>query len=461
VKVPFLIIGGGLSGLAAGIRYARFSQDVLILEQHNRVGGLNSYYHRKKILLETGLHAITNFAPAKEKKAPLNRLFRQLKINRKNFDIYPQISSEIHFSGKESLTFSNDFAVLSEDIRKKFPNNHNSFLKLVSEINGYDPFTPRSFISAQSFIHERLNNSLLTEMLLCPLMYYGSSVENDMDLGQFVIMFRSIFQEGMFRPAGSIKDFLDGLVKHYSELGGTLKLSCKVKKIISSGKKAKGVELDSGELITCDNLLSTIGYTETCHLLSKKTEQRDKPRLGFVENIFLFNKKQSPPPSERTIIFFNSAPSFKYQRPALPTDFNSGVICFPENFTGRTVNTDYFELRSTHLANYHKWKELNSNREVYLKHKLSVADESLNTVKKIIGNFPGEILFQDTFTPITVQRYTSKKEGAIYGSPYKIKDGNIGYSNVFLAGTDQGFLGIVGSMLSGVSIVNQHILPKI
>jgi hypothetical protein len=43
----------------------------------------------------------------------------------------------------------------------------------------------------------------------------------------------------------------------------------------------------------------------------------------------------------------------------------------------------------------------------------------------------------------------------------KIKDGNIGYDNLFIAGTDQGFLGIVGSMLSGVSIVNQHILPKL
>jgi len=42
-----------------------------------------------------------------------------------------------------------------------------------------------------------------------------------------------------------------------------------------------------------------------------------------------------------------------------------------------------------------------------------------------------------------------------------VKDGNIGYPNLFLAGTDQGFLGIIGSMLSGVSIVNQHILPKL
>ena len=46
-------------------------------------------------------------------------------------------------------------------------------------------------------------------------------------------------------------------------------------------------------------------------------------------------------------------------------------------------------------------------------------------------------------------------------STVKVKDGRTNYDNLFLAGTDQGFLGIVGSMLSGVTIINQHILTKI
>jgi len=86
VHVPLLIIGGGLSGLAAALRFARFIPDVLLLEQHSRIGGLNSYYYRNKRLFETGLHAITNYAEAKDKKAPLNRLLRQLKIKRKELD---------------------------------------------------------------------------------------------------------------------------------------------------------------------------------------------------------------------------------------------------------------------------------------------------------------------------------------------------------------------------------------
>lgn len=65
-----IIIGGGLSGLAAGIRSARFGQKTLIVEQHALPGGLNSYYYRQGYLLETGLHAMTNYAGPETKHAP-------------------------------------------------------------------------------------------------------------------------------------------------------------------------------------------------------------------------------------------------------------------------------------------------------------------------------------------------------------------------------------------------------
>jgi all-trans-retinol 13,14-reductase len=48
----------------------------------------------------------------------------------------------------------------------------------------------------------------------------------------------------------------------------------------------------------------------------------------------------------------------------------------------------------------------------------------------------------------------------VYGSPIKQKDGRTPYANLFIAGTDQGYLGIVGAMLSGVTIVNQHLLQQ-
>ena len=461
MHVPLLIIGGGLSGLAAALRFARFIPDVLILEQHSRLGGLNSYYYRNKRLFETGLHAITNYANPKDKKAPLNRLLRQLKVKRKELDLHEQIHSEILFQGQESLRFSNDFSLFCNEIELKFPSSYTGFTELLGVIEAYDPFAPADFISARKVIHDKLQNDLLTDMLLCPLMYYGSSVENDMDLGQFVIMFRAIFQEGMFRPGGTIKDLLDLLENHYNGYGGKIRTKSCVHRIISEDKKVLGVELTSGEEIRCDFMLSTAGSEETFDLLGESSKIQRLPRLGFVETIF-----EIPPTTklkkaaDNTIIFFNSSNTFNYSSPQEMVDFGSGVICMPQNFQNLDVSP-YKEIRTTHLASYKQWKKLAENRSAYESTKDDTACSSLAVAEKILGNFAENIVYRDTFTPLTIERFTAKKEGAIYGNPCKIKDGNIGYDNLFLAGTDQGFLGIVGAMLSGVSIVNQHILPRI
>ncbi len=461
--VPLVVIGGGLSGLAAAIRFARFNPNVLILEKHSRIGGLNSYYYRHNSLFETGLHAITNFAPPGEKNAPLNRLFRQLKLRRHDFTFHEQIQSEIRFVGQESLLFSNNFETLHEEIHRKFPGNAPQFDNLLQTIKEYDPFQAAPFRSTRSLLAATLSNSLLVDMLLCPLMFYGSSVENDMDLGQFVIMFRAIFLEGMFRPEGSIKDFLDILLQQYQGFGGKIRLQAQVARILHQDKKVIGIELADGEVIECEALISTIGHEETLACLAEPPlsphPSQSPPRLGFVESIFRLPVDHNELPEDKTIIFYNTNKEFRYQRPEHRVDYSSGVICFPGNFQGLRPQP-YREVRATHLADYSRWKSFAADRPAYLAAKIESAGLSKEALENIIGNFTQHIVYEDTFTPLTIERFTAKKEGAIYGSPDKIKDGDIGYANLFLAGTDQGFLGIIGSMLSGVSMVNQHILPR-
>jgi phytoene dehydrogenase-like protein len=264
----------------------------------------------------------------------------------------------------------------------------------------------------------------------------------------------------MFRPGGSIKDFLDLLLAHYQALGGAIRTGAKVSEILRRNGRVDGVRLASGETIHCDFLLSTIGLDETLAKLGSPAGPKKTARLGFVETIFQLQSSLCPAlPRDRTIIFYSASRDFHYRKPSEPVDFSSGVICLPQNFAD-LPDTEYREVRSTHLANYERWREIADNSQAYAAKKAETADQSKETLERIIGSFSPAIVFQDTFTPLTIERYTAKKEGAIYGNPEKIKDGVLGYDNLFLAGTDQGFLGIVGSMLSGVSMVNQHILPR-
>ena len=79
-----------MSGLAAGIRLAHFGKNVLILERHNVVGGLNSFYSFDARKFDVGLHAVTNWVPPGTKGTPLAKICRQLRISRDELGFAPQ-----------------------------------------------------------------------------------------------------------------------------------------------------------------------------------------------------------------------------------------------------------------------------------------------------------------------------------------------------------------------------------
>jgi hypothetical protein len=44
--------------------------------------------------------------------------------------------------------------------------------------------------------------------------------------------------------------------------------------------------------------------------------------------------------------------------------------------------------------------------------------------------------------------------------PRKVYDGRTRLENLFICGTDQGYLGIIGAMISGITMANIHVLAK-
>lgn len=452
---PLVIIGGGLSGLAAGIRHARFGRPTLILERHDRPGGLNSYYRRGGFLLETGLHAMTNYAPPGSKRAPLNRLFRQLKLRRREFATCQQRGSLIRFPDC-ALRFSNDINELLEEVARAFPGEIDGLTALVERLGGHDPFTPAPWRSARAEMGRYLSDPLLVDMLLCPLLIYGSANEDDMDFSQFVIMWNAIYGEGFFRPEGTIRDLLDLLLEHYRAQGGEIRFRAAVREILTRGEQVRAVVLADGREIPCAGVVSTVGAPNTLDLLPGcfGGDRRDYVgRMSFMESIFMLEPGRVSLPRDLTCIFFSTHRRYRYRRPDRLIDPGSGVVNFPRHFQG-LEREDSDCLRITNPANYSLWQALGHGGDYRAAKEEAVAD-SVAVVEKMVGNFQENCVYQDTFTPVTIERFTGKAQGAVYGSPVKIKDGRTRYANLMIAGTDQGYLGIVGAMLSGVTVVNQ------
>ena len=113
-------------------------------------------------------------------------------------------------------------------------------------------------------------------------------------------------------------------------------------------------------------------------------------------------------------------------------------------------------IRITNIADCAKWVEY--NKEDYLNQKNVIKKAQKKVLKNYLPDFENKIIFEDMFTPKTIIKYTSHINGAVYGMPQKKKDGTSPVKNLYICGTDQGFLGIVGSMLSGISMANYHIM---
>ena len=281
-----------------------------------------------------------------------------------------------------------------------------------------------------------------------------------MDFYQFVVMFKSIFMEGFAKPVGGMHYILNLLREKYENLGGELRLGAEVSSIHVKGGSVRSIDLVDGQSLEADNVISSMGYVETlrrCQPLLHNEDDEEVGRLTFMEFIFVLDKEPKELGYDRSITFFCNRPQFKYLVPDQLTDVTSGVLCCPNNF-------DYPEplaegmIRLTNIANYGLWDAM--PRRDYIGAKKERLGAALEELFGVFPDFSGHVVYKDSFTPKTIHKYTGHLNGAVYGSPRKSKDGTTPVKNLFICGTDQGFLGIIGATLSGISMANLHILQK-
>ena len=458
MRYDALVIGAGMSGLAAGIRLAQFDRRVAVLERHYVWGGLNSFYKLGGRLFDTGLHALTNYVPPGTRGVPLTKILRQLRIRHEELRLAPQRFSEIVFPGLR-LRFSNEFGLFEEEVAAAFPRQRDGFRSLVQAVRDYELSAERpaaeADASARTRLADYLSDPLLVDALLLPLCYYGSAREGDVDWQQFVILFRSIFLEGLARPEGGIREVLRLLVRRYRALGGELRMRSGVRRLLLEDGAVRGVELDGGEELLADRVLSSAGHAESLRLAGRELPRAQVGRLSFMETISVLDREPATLGYGPAVAFFNLDDRFRYRVPAELADPRSGVISAPGNYASEEPLKEGM-LRVTLLADHAGWTGLDESD--YRRAKGEWSDRALASVAAVGPDVRPHETFRDVFTPRTIERFTGHLHGAVYGSPLKRRDGVTAVPGLYLCGTDQGYLGVIGALLSGISMANQHVL---
>lgn len=211
-------------------------------------------------------------------------------------------------------------------------------------------------------------------------------------------------------------------------------------------------------------IISTAGWPETRILCEPQADRdailKEAGRLSFCETINVLNVPPARLGLSETIVFFNDSERFHYAAAETPVDLRSGVLCCPNNYAyaeGGQLEDGF--IRVTAIACPHTWRGWDAER--YAAEKAAWSERILASALRFApGVDPqavqGHTICHDMFTPRTIERYTSHLNGAVYGAPVKLRNGRTPFENLYVAGTDQGFLGIIGAMLSGISMANQY-----
>jgi phytoene dehydrogenase-like protein len=219
--------------------------------------------------------------------------------------------------------------------------------------------------------------------------------------------------------------------------------------------------LDSGEELHARRYLSSAGMVETLRLCDDIVEDVSPQagKLSFTESVSILNCQPQKLDFDRTIVFYNDSERFHWQVPADDLcDVRTGVICSPNNYAYDP--SDGFlpdgVIRITSLANFDRWTDL--SEDAYRLAKLRWYDRACASAARFMPDFRARVIDHDMFTPRTIRRFTWHDRGAVYGAPEKKLDGTTHLKNLFISGTDQGFVGIIGSIVSGISMANMHLL---
>ncbi len=470
MKYDVAIIGAGPSGLAAAARLCHFGVKVVLLDSHSRLGGYNSWHHVRGREISTGLHAFTNYDP--NGRGPLGRLLRQLRLKFSSLDLKPQRRSTIRFP-QGTLEFSNDHDRIRDSLATVFPQAVDGFTALRARIRETDEgeITDRR-TSARTIVESYIPDPLVADMLMAPVMFYGNPggvgdgldsarIHPDMDWLLFCVVWKCIFETGFSHPALGMRPLWEELARRIREDGGVITMSTRITALRTDGDRVVAATTESGEEIEAELFFSSAGGAETARLAGHEPPDGAIPigPISIAEGIGVLDRPPASAGVEDTTIFFSHRERLAFRRPDDLIATDSGVVCVPGNYEGIDDPT----IKVTHLANYDAWRCLVA--ENYRAAKQDAAAAMAASLRRLghdlapLRDAPGRYgLFDDMFTPMTLERFGGHLEGALCGSPTKTRSGATARKNLFLIGTDQGFHGIVGAMLSGVAMANFHCL---
>lgn len=462
-KKKIIIIGGGISGLSAGIYAEQHGLHAVILEKHYIPGGFCTGWDRKGFHIDGCVHWLTGT----KDNTILNEMWKNLGAFKDEKDLlFLDSWGTFNYQGTQ-VTFYRDLdkaekewiniSPIDTEMIKRFFKMVRDFTKVELPLDlplNMIPFSRvlklgldvlsiwPSYLTTMSVHTDQFANKFKHPALRFALKNVQPGPGN---LFSMIYSYATVVIGDGGVPKGGSRDMAFRMRDKFISLGGEFLINTEVEKVLVNGNKAVGVMLTNEKIIVGDYVVSCCdaNYALT-NLLPEKYQIRGISRK-------ILKPKHYPTPS-CCLLAFSVDKNIE-----IPTPYSFEVEPFDVaglNISHLTIrNYRYDEtfdrkdktvitvLVDQYNFNYDFYNKLKDNKEEYQKFKANLAKEVESRIITRIPAYANNINLLDVATPWTLTRYTNATNGAYMGflfthkHPMYTHSGHIpGLKNFYLSG---------------------------
>jgi phytoene dehydrogenase-like protein len=425
-----VIIGGGIAGLCAGVYARKKGFATEITEMHSMAGGLATAWKRGGYTFENCVHWLVG----SKKGADLNDLWREVfDIDRLEF--YNSAIQSVAEKGGARIALYRDNDALEREFCAKAPEDAQAiadFMRDVRKLTGFRmPMADGFFQKAISYTRAIPYLPLLSRASKITVKDYGKRFTNPLlrsffqgiisDLSAVALLFSFAWINGGNGgyPIGGSLRMIELIEENYRKLGGGIRFNARVKRIIVKDERACGVELEGGEIIDADLVVSAADSHATLfdmlgeQYLDEKTKQRFTTMKPFPSYLMVSLGVAREFAGEPELLSLLLDEPIRIDDRTEIDNAAFRIFSYDPTFAprGKTAIVSFIPT-----YNYEYWTQLRENSpERYRSEKQRVADKIIDVFDKRYPGSKEKIEIIDVATPATVLRYTNNWQGSMEG----------------------------------------------
>lgn len=419
-----VIVGGGISGLVAGVYALQAGCSVDIYEANHVCGGMCARWTRKGMDCITAIYWMMGFRQG----SALNELWKNVGAISNNADFFQldYISAIPDEKGGYCFLYS-DTKRLSEELNRISPEDSDAISNLIKAIEIYRhlpiwaekpedlmqltekaiAFSPYLRMERQVSFKDKSVKEYVLEFRSLYIRRVLLSVlpNSDLKVRMLLIWLAAAANGDIAIPLSGFVDMIGRIAEKFVSLGGRLHVDSPVKRLMIDADKVSGVLLDRDGIVEADYIISTVspdvllGDLLGNAFVDDYFDHRVDNEFFYAPSMTLINLsgcmvEKCP----HTLVLFDGESAFKIKHYSLGLDDCEKKQLF------QVVLQD---------QGYEAWKNLKQQSvEKYSERKNEIARRVVRMVENMYPEMCGRIKVIDVATPLTFQRYCRSYKGA-------------------------------------------------